>query len=298
MAFMFHAVVEDREELKRKLIDPALCITLPEFREFIEYYQASGYQFVAPGEVVSGLPADGKYVLITFDDGYFNNRLVLPVLQQFQVPAVFFISTAYTESGNSYWWDVLYRQRVKQTTPPRKIAEELEHVKSLPSRDVASYLTREFGAAALDPTSDADRPFCPDELAAFSRQPLVHLGNHTRDHAILTIHSMQEVRRQISTAQQDLRRICGVNAQTIAYPNGAHSAEVRQAAQDTGLSLGVTVEKRKNYLPLDHDPQSLLNLGRFQIFRDRPLIQQLEIFRGDFGRQRRRKWRAEKNEAA
>jgi peptidoglycan/xylan/chitin deacetylase (PgdA/CDA1 family) len=215
-----------------------------------------------------------------------------------QVPAVFFISTAYIESGKSFWWDVLYRQRVKQATPPRKIAEELEHVKSLPWTDIEPYLTREFGAAALDSACDADRPFCPGELAAFSRQPQVHLGNHTRDHAILTNLSRSEARQQISMAQEDLYRICGVNAQSIAYPNGAHSAQVHQAAKDSGLTLGVTVEKRKNYLPLDPGPQSLLNLGRFQIFRDRPLIQQLEIFRGDFGRHGRRTRRGRKNQVA
>ena len=94
--------------MKRQLIEPTLSITLQEFRDFIHFYQARGYQFVAPDDVVSGLPLYGKYVLITFDDGYFNNRRVLPVLQELQVPAVFSIATAYVESGKSFWWDVLY----------------------------------------------------------------------------------------------------------------------------------------------------------------------------------------------
>jgi peptidoglycan/xylan/chitin deacetylase (PgdA/CDA1 family) len=260
MAFMFHAVVEDRDELERDLIDPTLCITVQEFRDFIQFYQAHGYQFVAPSDVVSGLPTNGKYVLITFDDGYFNNKQALPILQELQVPAVFCIATAYVESGKSYWWDVLYRGRIRQATPPRKIAEELKYVKSLLWSDIEPYLTQEFGTAALDSTGDADRPFRPDELVAFSQQPFVHLGNHTSDHAILTNLSVPEARRQIATAQEELYRMCGVTPQLIAYPNGAHSAPVRQAAKESGLVLGVSVEKRKNYLPLEQGQHSLLNL--------------------------------------
>jgi peptidoglycan/xylan/chitin deacetylase (PgdA/CDA1 family) len=271
-----------------------LCITLQEFREFVQFYQTHGYQFVAPNDVVSGLPTDGKYVLITFDDGYFNNRRALPVLQELQVPAVFSIATAYVESGKSFWWDVLYRERVRQAALPSKIADETRYVQALPGQEIELYLTREFGAAALNPTCDADRPFRPDELAAFSRQPLVHLGNHTSDHTMLTNLSVTESGRQIATAQEDLYRMCGITAQLIAYPHGVHSARVCETAQDSGLSLGVTVEKRKNYLPLDQGPQSLLTLGRFQLRRDRPLIQQLEIFRGDLGRHGLRAWRKQK----
>ena len=138
-----------------------MCITLQEFRDFIQFYQAHGYQFVAPNDVVSGLPTDGKYVLITFDDGYFNNKLVLPVLQELQVPAVFSITTAYVESGKSFWWDVLYRERVRQATPPEKSPRRRSYVKSLPWTDIEPYLTREFGAAALDPDVRCGPAFPP-----------------------------------------------------------------------------------------------------------------------------------------
>ncbi len=289
LVFMFHAVVEDRDRLNCRLIDPALCITLSEFREFIKYYLEAGYQFVAPNDVVSGLPNEGGYVLITFDDGYFNNRLVVPILNELQVPAVFSIATGYVENGKSFWWDVLFRQRTKRGAPRREIANEAEHLKSLHWTKIEPYLIREFGARSLEPTSDADRPFTPNELAEFSREPQVHLGNHTRDHAILTNHDAEEIRSQIAAAQDDLSRICGVTAELIAYPNGAQSAQVRQAAGDLGLGLGVSVEKRKNYFPLNQGSLNLMNLGRFEIRCGQPLIRQLEIFRGDLRSGKRNK---------
>jgi peptidoglycan/xylan/chitin deacetylase (PgdA/CDA1 family) len=284
MVFLFHALVEDAEELNRHFMDPRLCNTLEELRDFIQYYQAEGYQFVGPDDVVAGLPSDGNCVLVTFDDGYYNNRLSVPVLQELQVPAVFCISTGYVRSGKSYWWDVLYRGRIRQAVADPQIVQEMEYVKSLPWKEIEPYLIRQFGFAALDPVGDADRPFNPVELAEFARQPFVHLGNHTRDHTILTNLSAREARQQIAAGQEDLREMCGILPELIAYPNGSHSNAVRQGAADAGLDLGVTVEKRKNYLPLTPGPLQSLKLGRFPLYRDRPLVQQLEIHRGDVGR--------------
>ena len=39
------------------------------------YFVAHGYTFVAPADVLRGLDPAGKYALLTFDDGYYNNRL-------------------------------------------------------------------------------------------------------------------------------------------------------------------------------------------------------------------------------
>jgi glycosyltransferase involved in cell wall biosynthesis/peptidoglycan/xylan/chitin deacetylase (PgdA/CDA1 family) len=298
LIFFFHAVVEDPDELNRRLVDPRLCTTLQELRGFIQYYQAQNYRFVAPTDVLAGLPPDGNYVLVTFDDGYYNNQLALPVLRELQVPAAFCISTGYVRSGKAYWWDVLYRTRARRGTPYQQIVTEMEDVKSLPWRGIDRYLIREFGAAALDPTCDADRPFNSDELAEFGRHPLVHLGNHTRDHTILTNLSAHEAHQQIAFGQEDLREMCGIEPPLIAYPNGSHSTAVRQAAAAAGLVLGVTVEKRKNYLPLGRDGRQPLSLGRFPLYRGRPLVQQLEIYRGDVGRHARRSQHAQMRKAA
>ena len=90
--FLFHSVFDRPESISLNHVDPLQRTTVAEFRLFIEYYLSHGYEFVDPERVLTGLKPDGKYALISFDDGYFNNSLVLPVLEEFNVPAVFFIA--------------------------------------------------------------------------------------------------------------------------------------------------------------------------------------------------------------
>jgi peptidoglycan/xylan/chitin deacetylase (PgdA/CDA1 family) len=279
--FMFHAVVQDQREVDYNLIEPAQCTTLAQFRHFVQFHLEVGYRFVGPRDVLSGLEPGGDYVMVTFDDGYFNNLRVLPVLQEFRIPAVFFIATEYVRSGRCFWPDVVHRERIKRGVSPHDISRELRSLKRLGPGNIERYLVAEFGAGATGAVGDLDRPFRPAELAEFAAEPYVDLGNHTRDHAVLTNLTASETVRQIAGAQEDLCRICGIAPKMIAYPNGDYSGAVLQAAADAGIMLGVTVEKRKNYLPLPSRRDDRLTLGRFRLRSDRPLVRQLEITRGD-----------------
>ncbi|WP_439883488.1 polysaccharide deacetylase family protein [Pontibacter sp. MBLB2868] len=47
-------------------------------------------------------------VAITFDDGYADNyENAMPLLQKYNLPATFFISTANTDKDEAFWWDEL-----------------------------------------------------------------------------------------------------------------------------------------------------------------------------------------------
>ena len=49
-------------------------------------------------------------VVITFDDGYFDNvREALPVIEEVGVPVTFFVSTGDLGSIHEFWWDELER---------------------------------------------------------------------------------------------------------------------------------------------------------------------------------------------
>jgi len=59
---------------------------------------------------------------ITFDDGYTDNFLnARPVLEQYDCPATFFISSGFTGAGQMFWWDMLTRIFLELPRLPRTL---------------------------------------------------------------------------------------------------------------------------------------------------------------------------------
>lgn len=284
VSFLFHGVFANRSEIDVHAVAPQQQITVDDFRQFVVHFLENGYHFISPNDILTGLPATGRFAMATFDDGYFNNRLVLPVLREFEIPAVFFISTNHVETGQCFWWDVIHRERTRQGVPRKFISTEMSSLKQRTHESIESYLRVQFGDASLDPIGDIDRPLTPAELAEFSQEPYVHLGNHTSDHAILTNYSPAGIDTQITTAQDAIEQMTGLRPTMISYPNGNYSEAVIQASLRAGLTQGITVEKRKDYLPLEDSDDAAMRLGRFVLWGNRNIEEQCRIIRSDISR--------------
>lgn len=249
------------------------------YREFIEYFLEAGYTFVSPDDLVEGLNPDGCYVLSTFDDGYYNNSHVVPLLQEYKTPALFYISTHNVLQNECFWWDVLHRELCKQGKGRKEISAIRGEYKKLKHPQILERLRNEFGENVLAPCSDIDRPLTPEELISFAEEEYVHLGNHTSQHYALDHYPPDVQRQQIAACQEDLQRVVGIQPKTIAYPNGNYNEATLQVADELGFDYGITVEKRKNYLPLR--PEDRLRLGRFTLWGGMSIRMQCDIFRSD-----------------
>lgn len=281
MAFLFHSLFRSEQEIAQNLVDPLQRTTVAQFRQFIEYYLKAGYKFISPADLLNGLPVDRKYALITFDDGYYNNVLARPLLEEYGVPAVFFISTNHVRENKCYWWDALYRERTAQGASHAQIKREAVSMKRLRTDEIEAELVSRFGPDVLRPRGDIDRPFSPAELRDFAASPYVHLGNHTANHAILTNYSPAEVRQQVLDAQAALREMTGAEPVSIAYPNGANDDSIVSACGNLGLKVGFTVRPEKVALPLESNGDALLRLGRFCPHGEDPILTQCRTYRSD-----------------
>ena len=279
--FLFHGLFRDDAEIDSDLVDPQQRTTVQDFRLFLEHFLAAGYRFVSIADVIAGLRPGGKYALVTFDDGYFNNTRALPLLREYRVPAAIFISTDHVRQGKCFWWDVLYREGRRAGASAREVAREVEALKRLRVERAERVIARRYGAGAFRPRADMDRPFTPDELRDFAADSLVTLGNHTAGHAILTRYPAGEVRGQLAGAQQAIHEMTGTTPRAVAYPNGDYSAAVLRAARETGFALGIGVEPRKNRLPLNPRGDAWLRLGRFTPPGGELLAAQCDAFRSD-----------------
>jgi peptidoglycan/xylan/chitin deacetylase (PgdA/CDA1 family) len=279
VAFLFHGLFETREQAEAGLIDPFQPMTVADFRRFILHFLEAGYRFVSPAEIAAGLPRDGRHALITFDDGYANNLLSLPVLHELGVPATIFVSTNHVREQRAFWWDVLYRERKRRGATPAAIEREQTRLKRQPFWEIEAYLRAEFGPAALQPIGDVDRPLCEAELKALAADPVVTIGNHTTDHAILPVYDDEAAMAQIRGCQDYLAGILGTPPGVIAYPNGYYDDRIVAIAEAAGLTIGLTVEPNKSALPLS--ARQRMRIPRYALSGREDIVEECRSCRSD-----------------
>lgn len=282
ITFLFHGIFRNEAEIRQNEIHPQQGVTIDHFRLFIEYYLNHGYEFISPDTILSTLEKGGKYILVTFDDGYYNNIHILPLLKVYKVPAVFFVTVNPVLLQKSFWWDVLYREGIKRGSSIKELSLVERKLKLKTHEIVEKYINDKYGKKAFDIISDIDRPFTSSELKDFSREHYVYIGNHTMDHAVLTNYSLESMQSQILDAQNSIFQITGKKPVFVSYPNGNYNMEIVKFSQAIGLELGITVCHKKNYLPLKLGSEDKMQLGRFVLEGNSYLIKQCEMFRSDF----------------
>ena len=220
--------------------------------------------------------------MLTFDDGYFNNHSVVPLLNEYRVPAVFFLSLNHVNENKAFWWDVLYREEAKRTKSIGEINKEIEYFKSKTATEIDLFIRDKFGKKAFEPWSDLDRPFSLKEVKEISMDKYVVIGNHTLNHDILTNYSFEEAKNIVQTSQESVEKLIGVVPEIISYPTGTTSPQLLQIARSCGLRIGVTTNPKKNYFPIGDNWGGKLALHRFPI-KGHPhsLMDQLNIIRSD-----------------
>src|SRR5256885_10469925 len=96
-----------------------MCVSPDNFREHLQVLQR--YPCVRLEEIGSKTPESNR-VAITFDDGYADNLYTgMPALEQFDVPATFFITTGRIDTAREFWWDEL-EQLILNDSGPTRIA--------------------------------------------------------------------------------------------------------------------------------------------------------------------------------
>lgn len=256
-------------------VDAYQPFTPADLDQFITQARAAGIRFVCGRDLdrKSAEPA----VWLTFDDGYANNLSALPILRKHGVPATFFITAGAVASGDAFWWDVLYREGFRRGGDTATLAARREALKALPPEAIRSTLIENFGAGAFRPQGALDRPMTPQELAAFARDPLVEIGNHTHNHAILPVLAAADQHREIAMCQEYLTRATGKTPRVIAYPNGGATATTLNLAAQCGLELGVTCLPHRNAWPPLDPVKDRMSLGRFMGLRHGAMAREMRL---------------------
>ncbi|HCO76880.1 MAG TPA: hypothetical protein DIT50_01575 [Rhodocyclaceae bacterium] len=214
---MYHGVVPDDEPL-----DDWLQVPASRFRDQLAFFT----RWFTPVCVETFFTTPRKAwqkprLLVTFDDGYANNLTVAaPILQEYRVPALFFLATGYLETP-WFWWDRLQASlaTVGQKPSPALIAE----IKALAPPDVEAKVTailRDRGANPFPPPTPALRPLTWREAQQLASLPGFAIGNHGHCHEIFAHLDDTALTHTLTLSQRLLTERLGVQPTWIAPPNG------------------------------------------------------------------------------
>jgi peptidoglycan/xylan/chitin deacetylase (PgdA/CDA1 family) len=207
------------------------------------------------------LPA--RAACITFDDGYGDKATdALPILQQYSVPATFFVATGYLNGG--LMWNDTIIEAVRRTTLPELYLNEIG-AGVLPvatNSEKRSAIDKVIGLLKYRDNNQRDelasavaehsRAAMPDDLMLNDdgvrklHEGGMGIGAHTVDHPILRLCDDSEARRQITESRDYLEAITGDRVSLFAYPNGKpgtdYTVEQAQLVKKLGFLAAVSTE--------------------------------------------------------
>lgn len=236
----------------------------PEFLETtLETLEALAFEIVPLDELparLSGPPPERPFAVLTFDDGYRDNRdHAAPVLARRGAPWTLFVTRDFALGRGRFWWREL-EEAVRRVDLVRfeglelPAATDREKARAFATlywrlragpEDALRAATRRLAEAAGVDVEALGRDACLDfdALRALARDPAVTLGAHTLTHPMLAKADAALARREIVESKAALEAELGAPVRHFAYPVGdPGSAGPREfaLAREAGFDTAVT----------------------------------------------------------
>lgn len=177
-----------------------------------------------------------RAVCITFDDGYADNYTnALPILQQFNLTATFFIASGFLDGGRM-WNDTVIESVRNLKIPILDLNEiglgEFETSNQNQKCQTASDIIQKIKHLSFDERSRyveyiaTKSQNLPNDLMMTSQQLKslhqsgMEIGGHTVNHPILAKLDEQSSKNEISNNKTYLEVLLEINLRFFAYPNG------------------------------------------------------------------------------
>lgn len=184
----------------------------------------------------------GRYVLITFDDGYRDNyEWAFPILKAYNSPATFFLTTGFLDERKVAWWDEIswMVRSATQTVLPenswtktiislepencdQSIKTLLSVFKKLPGEKTDNYLNflAEKTGSGRCPQEITDQVWMTWDMVREMNEAGMDFGGHTVNHPILANHSEEKQRMEIEHCKHRIETEIGQSISSFSYPVG------------------------------------------------------------------------------
>jgi peptidoglycan/xylan/chitin deacetylase (PgdA/CDA1 family) len=241
------------------------------FRTHIEYLKSTMCP-VSMTQLLSGLRGDttvpSRAVLITFDDA---DRTIyeraLPILLEFDVPAVAFVVAGHLDSDRPFWWEEV-SQLISRGAQVWGVSADtdlsLRTLKDMPDperRRVVRVLRRSLPDERMKVAN-----LKSSELSALEAGG-ISIGNHTFTHPILNRCSARRVRSEITRSHRLLFAALGSEPRAFAYPNGNYDSRAAEAIKELGYEAAFLFDHRVAHFP----PEDVFRISRVRVNSTTPL---------------------------
>lgn len=224
---MYHSVIDNLKYCGKYVISPA------ELEKDFKFLQENGYTAIGQEElenyVKNGASLPEKPVLLTFDDGYYNNYLyAYPLAQKYNMKIII--------SPIGYWSD--------QYSGEEKLSQYYSHCTWAQIEEMAQSGVVEFGNHTFNLHKSEGARLGANKIP----------GESPGDYTAL-------LKSDITTMQEKLSTCTGMETGIFTYPFGAVSKEAPGVIRDMGFTISLSCETRTN--TITRDPDSLYMLGRY-----------------------------------
>lgn len=273
--FLFHGVTTGGDYGVRNYTGKHLAQGT--FVEIVRHLSASGH----PASMddlfrhVTGVePCPPRSFVVTFDDGFWNNiSVAAPILSDLGVPATFYVTTDFIDSGKMSWVDrieaAVASTPLAEVTCPRpiegthRVATTDERiafmslvrlmVKGDPGTDADQFadllVELLLGGRVADSVEILDRKLSWSDVRQLEDDPLFTVGGHGRTHRILGYLDAVEMRSELVHCLEGLRTHGRAKAEHFSYPEGfagSYTPELIGTLRELAVTTGVTTDPGSN----------------------------------------------------
>lgn len=273
--FLFHGVITERRHDVRNYT--AKHMLLENFRGILKALKGAGAPVSMDRIVAAGrgdVPLPKRSFAVTFDDGFANNaRIAAPVLKEFNMPAMFYLTTDFLDANGASWSDMIeYAVEMRRAfsldasygplagayegTKERigfleKVRSWVKTNDSIDPYGFADRLMKSLAVAGFEPDPELDDKMQWEEARALASDPLFQLGGHTRTHRIMAFLSAEGLKKEIEWSLGRLREEIGQPIEHYSYPEGmphCYDDRVISELKKNGITCCPTAETGINHV--------------------------------------------------
>lgn len=257
-----------------------LCVTQQHFEEHLQVIRKK-YHALSLDDLLKALQTGrvpARSVVVTFDDGYADNLYnAKPLLEQYDIPAAFFIATGFIGGRREYFWDELEQLILcPEKVPPAlhfrqygveihwEVSAEKESTRGSKERTLLynrihaalKTVCHDKRTRIIDFLAgwtghdvqyrDNHRQLSEAEIIELAKGGLCDIGAHTVHHEVLAQLAAVDQEREITQSKLMLENILGRPVHFFSYPRGKrihYNAETIALVRKAGFLCACTTEQ-------------------------------------------------------